>query len=121
MRTREEEWNAILDEYRPPHLPGGRATEEMWRMLSAAYNDPTFRALYPSLSTWSLTVSDADSFADIKDEFPAISAASGEYRVLAWPHREGICLFLTSDALEAVEFAAELIEDRRATTSENGL
>ncbi|MET7779675.1 hypothetical protein ABZT28_28485, partial [Streptomyces sp. NPDC005388] len=74
--------------------------------------------VYPSISTWSLTVSDADSFADIKDELPAVSAASGEYRVLAWPYREGVCLFLTSDPTEAVEFAAELIEARRADTSE---
>ncbi|MFE2611534.1 DUF6193 family natural product biosynthesis protein [Streptomyces mirabilis] len=118
MRTREEEWNVILGEYKPPHPPNGRATEEMWQLLSAAYNNPTFRALYPSISTWSLTVSDADSFADIKDELPAVSAASGEYRVLAWPYREGVCLFLTSDPTEAVEFAAELIEARRADTSE---
>ncbi|MFF3581284.1 DUF6193 family natural product biosynthesis protein [Streptomyces mirabilis] len=118
MRTREEEWNVILGEYKPPHLPNSRATEEMWQLLSAAYNNPTFRALYPSLSTWSLTVSDADSFADIKDELPAVSAASGEYRVLVWPYREGVCLFLTSDPTEAVEFAAELIEARRADTSE---
>ncbi|MET7898265.1 DUF6193 family natural product biosynthesis protein [Streptomyces mirabilis] len=97
MRTPEEEWNVILGEYKPPHLSNSRATEEMWQLLSAAHNNPTFRALYPSISTWSLTVSDADSFADIKDELPAVSAASGEYRVLAWPYREGVCLFLTSD------------------------
>ncbi|MET7784888.1 hypothetical protein ABZT28_56465, partial [Streptomyces sp. NPDC005388] len=46
MRTPEEEWNVILGEYKPPHLSNSRATEEMWQLLSAAHNNPTFRALY---------------------------------------------------------------------------
>ncbi|MGW3669191.1 DUF6193 family natural product biosynthesis protein [Streptomyces sp. NPDC005141] len=115
-RTREQEWHVLLGDYKPPHLPNGHATEEMWLLLSAAYNNSTFRALYPSISMWLLTVSDADSFIDIKDELPAVSAALGEYRVLAWPYRGDECLFLTSDPVEAVEFAAELIKARRADT-----
>ncbi|WP_406469990.1 DUF6193 family natural product biosynthesis protein [Streptomyces sp. NBC_01615] len=117
MRTREQEWNVILDEYKPPHVANGQATQEMWQLLSVAFCNETFRSLYPSISMWSLTVSDADSISDIKDELPAISAASGEYRVLAWPYRGDEYLFLTSDPVEAVEFAADLIKERRAPKS----
>ncbi|MFJ9628251.1 DUF6193 family natural product biosynthesis protein [Streptomyces sp. NPDC091280] len=116
MRTREEEWNVILEEHRPSRRPDGHAASDMWRMLSAAYGNPTLRALYPSLSTWSLTLWDADSFTDAEDHYPALSAAGGEFRVLAWPHLENICLFLTDDPEEAVEFTAGLIRAESAPT-----
>lgn len=86
----------------------------MWELLSTAFRNATFRALYPSISMWSLTVSDADLITEIKDELPAVSAASGEYRVLAWPYRGDEYLFLTSDPEEAVEFAADLIKARQS-------
>ncbi|MFG3589449.1 DUF6193 family natural product biosynthesis protein [Streptomyces sp. NPDC047990] len=114
-RTREQEWNVILDEYRPPHAANSFATQEMWELLSTAFRNATFRSLYPTISMWSLTVSDADSISDIKDELPAVSAASGEYRVLAWPYRGDEYLYLTSDPTEAVEFAADLIKDRQTS------
>lgn len=113
-RTREQEWNVILEEYRPPHTGSGWVTQEMWELLSAAFRNATFRSLYPAISMWSLTVSDADSISDIKDELPAVSAAAGEYYVLPWPYRGDAYLFLTSDPVEAVEFAAGLIKARQA-------
>ncbi|WP_019067145.1 hypothetical protein [Streptomyces hokutonensis] len=76
MRTREEEWNVILEEHRPSGRPDGHPASDMWRLLSAAYENPTLRALYP----------------------------------------EDICLFLTDDPEEAVEFTAELIRADSAPT-----
>ncbi|MGW2647126.1 DUF6193 family natural product biosynthesis protein [Streptomyces sp. NPDC001393] len=114
MRSREEEWKVLLEEFRPPQPPGSLATEEMWELISAASENPALRALYPAVSMWSLTFSEADSLRDIEDALPAISAAGGEYRVLAWPYPEDICLFLTSDPAEAVEFTAEWIANRES-------
>jgi hypothetical protein len=113
MRTREEEWQVLLQEYKPPHPPNSPFTKEMWQLVSAAYESPTFRALYPVISLWSLSVSDADSFADPADRFPAIAAGKSEYRVLAWPYSREVILFLTSDPAEAIEFTADLIEEGR--------
>ncbi|MEU6098618.1 DUF6193 family natural product biosynthesis protein [Streptomyces sp. NPDC047079] len=113
MRNREEEWKVLLEEFRPPHPPGSLATEEMWRLISAASENPTLRSLYPATSMWSLTFSDADLIEDIKDSLPAISAANGEYRVLSWPHTEDVSLFLTSDPTEAVTFTAEWIVNQK--------
>ncbi|UXY29853.1 DUF6193 family natural product biosynthesis protein [Streptomyces sp. HUAS TT20] len=109
MRTRSEEWKVLLEEFKPPHDQNGVFTEEMWKLISAAHADPILGSLYPAISMWSLTLSNSDVFSDIADKFPAISAADGEYRVLAWPHTQDICLFLTSDPAEAVQFAAEII------------
>ncbi|WP_372496992.1 DUF6193 family natural product biosynthesis protein [Streptomyces shenzhenensis] len=109
MRARSEEWKVLLEEYKPPHDQNSVFTEEMWRLISAAHTDPILRSLYPAISMWSLTLSNSDAFSEIADRFPAISAADGEYRVLAWPHTQDICLFLTNDPAEAVEFAAALI------------
>ena len=112
MRNRDEEWDALLEEFSPPHASGSLATDEMWKLISAASENPTLRSLYPAVSMWSLTFSEADSLEDIKAALPAISATNGEYRVLSWPYPEETCLFLTSDPTEAVEYAAEWIGSR---------
>jgi hypothetical protein len=87
----------------------------MRKLISAASENPTLRSLYPTLSMWSLTFSEADSLEEIKDELPAISAVNGEYRVISWPYPDDICLFLTDDPAEAVEFTAALVEGRKST------
>ncbi|MFF8867813.1 DUF6193 family natural product biosynthesis protein [Streptomyces sp. NPDC015139] len=115
MRSREEEWNVLLEEFKPPQPPDSLATEEMRELISAASENPTLRSLYPAVSMWSLTFSEADLLQDVEDALPAISAADGEYRVLAWPHTKDICLFLTSDPAEAVEFTAEWIANRESS------
>jgi hypothetical protein len=114
MRSRDEEWKALLDEFSPPRPSGSLATEEMWKLISAASKNPVLRSLYPAASMWSLTFSESESIEDINDALPAISTANGEYRVLSWPYPKEICLFLTSDPAEAVEFTAEWVESRKA-------
>ncbi|MGW0771448.1 DUF6193 family natural product biosynthesis protein [Streptomyces sp. NPDC002676] len=84
----------------------------MWKLISAASQNPTLRSLYPGVSMWPLTFSKVDSIEDMNDALPSISATNGECRVLAWPYAEDICLFLTSDPAEAVEFTAEWIVNR---------
>jgi len=109
----EAAWARLLQEFHPPHSDSDPYTPTMWTLLRAAHQHPLLRRLYPELSTTMLTFSQTDDF-DLREgeRFPVIGAAAGEFGVSAYPVTENNILLLTSNAEEAVDLTARLIEEQ---------